>query len=108
MLQQRPFWLFYSQEIAARIDRQQGRNISEQAPRRHRDRKCDGSEGGDRVEGACGKGAPGGCAVPGWKYEKTARTRLRATRHLSRSQLSSSPAPVRLRGEITGGDWPRG
>lgn len=44
----------------------------------------------------------------GWKYGRRARTRRRATRHLSRSQSFPSPAPVRLRGETTGGDWPRG
>lgn len=59
--------------------------------------------------GAYGKEAPGGCAEPeAGSTGRRARTPLRATRHLNRSQSSQSPAPVRLRGETTGGDWLRG
>ncbi|XP_011848969.1 PREDICTED: heterogeneous nuclear ribonucleoprotein U-like protein 2 [Mandrillus leucophaeus] len=43
---------------------------------------------------------------PAASTERPARTRFRATRHLSRSQPCPSWTPLRLRGKSTGGDWP--
>lgn len=55
-----------------------------------------------------GKELPGGCAEPAaGSTGRRARTPLSATRHLNCSQ-SPAPAPVRLRGETAGSDWPRG
>lgn len=58
-----------SQQAAVRIDSREKGLASK--PQDDSSIRSDGSEGGNWTEGACGKGAPGGCAVPDWKYEKT-------------------------------------